>query len=221
MTLSAVVLLPAASVANHLGWWCPTHVLLERIAPKCEVKLRGGIADEDGGVSIERTRAVWVSVERREGVRLYGTVTDSFVDRDGYRRGDHIEADVDRVFDVVFHGADGRPLMNEDRARFALGKGVLVGVTEVSTSDEVLAQRQFFGVIESADPRHGLSLRLANGELRNLPPDVRGLEEAPPGEYRLRSTGEVVKDPDFTMTWLRRAPPADDRPPARTSSGSD
>jgi hypothetical protein len=34
-----------------------------------------------------------------------------------------------------------------------------------------------------------------------LPPDGRAFEEAPPGEYRLRSTGEVVIDPDYLATW--------------------
>jgi len=206
MAGNTVVLLPAASVARHLGWWCPAADLLGRIGPGCEVKLRAGIAEEDGEVAVERTRAVWLSVDRVEERLLYGTVTESSFDNDGYRAGDRIKAEVDRVFDVVFHDADGRPLLNEDRARFAIGKRVLVGVTEVSAAAEVLEQHQFVAVIEAADPRQGLSLRLANGELRNLPPDLRGLEEAPPGEYRLRSTGQVVTDPDFTMTWERRAP---------------
>ena len=166
--------------------------------------MRAGIAEEDGGVAVERTRAVWLSVDQVEERLLYGTVTESSFDNDGYRAGDRIKAEVDRVFDVVFHDADGRPLLNEDRARFAIGKRVLVGVTEVSAAAEVLEQHQFVAVIEAADPRQGLSLRLANGELRNLPPDLRGLEEAPPGVYRLRSTGQVVTNPDFTMTWERR-----------------
>lgn len=212
MTDGAITLLPAASIADHLGWWCPSTDLLERIGPQCEVKLRAGIAEEDGGVSIEQARSVWFAVEGREGARLNGTVTESSLNREGYRRGDKIEADVDRVFDVVFRGADGWPLMNEDRARFAIGKRILVGITEVSKDDEVVTQRQFVGVLESADPRRGLFLRLGTGELRNMPPDVRSLEEAPPGEYRLRSTGEVVNDPDYTMKWVYRAPAEADRP---------
>ena len=80
MAGNTVVLLPAASVARHLGWWCPAADLLGRIGPGCEVKLRAGIAEEDGEVAVERTRAVWLSVDRVEERLLYGTVTESSFD---------------------------------------------------------------------------------------------------------------------------------------------
>ena len=38
-------------------------------------------------------------------------------------------------------------------------------------------------------------------ETYTLPPDLRNYEPAAPGEYRLRSTGEVVADPDFISNW--------------------
>jgi hypothetical protein len=59
------------------------------------------------------------------------------------------------------------------------------------------------------DPIRGLELELANGDREWLPPDVRPLEESPPGEYRLRSTGQVVEDPDYLCTWtITRNPKA-------------
>jgi hypothetical protein len=39
-------------------------------------------------------------------------------------------------------------------------------------------------------------------------PDLRGIQEAPPGVYRLRSTGEEVHDPDFFYTWTITRPDA-------------
>jgi hypothetical protein len=39
------------------------------------------------------------------------------------------------------------------------------------------------------------------GEEFNLPPDTRAIEIASAGEYRLRTTGEVVMDPDFTAMF--------------------
>ncbi len=53
----------------------------------------------------------------------------------------------------------------------------------------------------SIEPTY-VRLRLTSGGHYDLPPDVRTFEEARPGEYRLRSTGEIVVDPDFTSTWI-------------------
>ena len=36
----------------------------------------------------------------------------------------------------------------------------------------------------------------------NLPPDPSLIQPAPPGEYRMRSTGEVITNPDFITTWM-------------------
>jgi hypothetical protein len=45
------------------------------------------------------------------------------------------------------------------------------------------------------------------GELFWLPPDIRAFQDAQPGEYRLRSTGEIVVDPDFITNWTINHPP--------------
>jgi hypothetical protein len=42
---------------------------------------------------------------------------------------------------------------------------------------------------------------LPSGETYSLPPDYSNIFAAPPGEYRLRVTGEVVANPDYTTTW--------------------
>ena len=48
------------------------------------------------------------------------------------------------------------------------------------------------------------------GELLTLPPDLRPFQPAPAGSYRLRSTGEVVLDPDYLATWTIRRPAVED-----------
>jgi hypothetical protein len=56
----------------------------------------------------------------------------------------------------------------------------------------------------SVDPEAGIMLRLSgsrSGDVYTLPPDLRAFFPAPPGSYRLRETGEVVVDPDYTATW--------------------
>ena len=81
-----------------------------------------------------------------------------------------------------------------------LGKVLLVGLTYYTHDHVFVEQKQFFGKVISADER-GVTVEKPDGTLLNLPPDLRSTKIAPPGEYRLRSTGEVVVDPDFLATW--------------------
>ena len=83
-----------------------------------------------------------------------------------------------------------------------LGARILVGLTRREADGDHLLQ--FFGVVTDAHPRDGITLELEGsraGETYRLPPDLRAFHPAPPGSYRLRQTGEVVIDPDYTTTW--------------------
>jgi hypothetical protein len=88
------------------------------------------------------------------------------------------------------------------------GQMVLVGLAYFEVdAEEPFEQQQMFGRVVSADERKGILLSLEGqrtGEHFNLPPDTRSFREAGPGEYRLRSTGEVVANPDFTVTFSIR-----------------
>lgn len=62
----------------------------------------------------------------------------------------------------------------------------------------------------SAHERQGFAVELKGkrkGEIFWLPPDVGPFQDAKPGEYKLRSTGEVVVDPDLLATWTVNNPP--------------
>ena len=86
-----------------------------------------------------------------------------------------------------------------------VGKYILIGITRRDERDAELGLEQVHGRITFADAKAGLSVQLEgsrSGEAYRLPPDLRSLKPAPPGEYRLRSTGEVVRDPDFIATWI-------------------
>jgi hypothetical protein len=82
------------------------------------------------------------------------------------------------------------------------GSRVLVGVTQVA-DDGSYAQEQFVGIaeIEDCGTYALVRLRCDDGEVRDYPFDRRALQRAPAGEYRLRSTGQIVVNPDFLMTW--------------------
>ena len=79
-------------------------------------------------------------------------------------------------------------------------KTILIGLTYYTADDEFIEQKQYWGtVIESNENR--ILVKLNDGKILGLPPDLSSTKIAPPGEYRLRSTGEVVVDPNYLMTW--------------------
>jgi hypothetical protein len=88
-----------------------------------------------------------------------------------------------------------------------VGKYVLVGLTYLDGKGGVRARRQLHGDIVSADRSRGVVIRLrSDGSEFPLPPDMRAYAKAAPGEFRLKSTGEVVVNPDYTAQWTIEPP---------------
>ena len=90
----------------------------------------------------------------------------------------------------------------EQEAADLVGKYILIGIRYVSSSGEELHRAQMHGVVQSASPRGvEVSLRGArHGASFSIPPDPRFFSVAKPGNYTLRSTGEVVTDPQVLCT---------------------
>jgi hypothetical protein len=107
---------------------------------------------------------------------------------------------------------ESRPVWDENFATELIGKLVLVGLTHCNSDGSVDRQEQFFGVVRSAHKSAGVLLDLKGtraGCRYNLPPDLRSYFKASPGNYRLRSTNEVVSNPDFTVTFSVQERPKD------------
>ena len=105
-----------------------------------------------------------------------------------------------------------RPVWDENLATELIGKLLLVGLTHCNSDGSVERQEQFFGIVQSADVNSGIVLNLKGtraGCRYNLPPDLRSYFKASPGNYRLRSTKEVVTNPDFTVTFSVHSQPKD------------
>lgn len=109
-----------------------------------------------------------------------------------------------------------RPPLDADLGRRLVGRHLLVGLTYVRPSGELIEQKQLHGIVERVSQHEGIVMRLSDGSEYRLPPDLRGIREAPAGSYRLRSTGEEVQDPDFLCTWTITPPEASK---ARDSGG--
>jgi hypothetical protein len=103
-----------------------------------------------------------------------------------------------------------RSHFNEALAASFVGKYVLIGLTYYDHEGNFLEQKQRHGTITSADERAGFAIELQGqhrGETFWLPPDVRPFQKARPGNYRLRSTGEEIVDPDLLCSWSINNPP--------------
>jgi len=88
-----------------------------------------------------------------------------------------------------------------------LGKRLLVGITYKKHDGTLIEQKQLHGTIVRINDNEGIVLRLhGSDEEFRLPPHFESLEPAVSREYRLRSTGELVIDPDFVATWTVTKP---------------
>lgn len=87
-----------------------------------------------------------------------------------------------------------------------LGAYVLAGITYLDYGGLVKEQRQVHGRVVRASTSEGVILEIAGGEEFWLPPDPTGYDPAEPGQYRLRSTGEIVVDPDYITGFMVEPP---------------
>jgi hypothetical protein len=102
------------------------------------------------------------------------------------------------------------PSWDRNVADAAFGKVVLAGVTYLAAHGlTVKRQIQWFGIVVGVDEKAGVTIERQGkfaGERATLPPDLSIFTPAAPGEYRLRSTDEVVVDPDFLSQWTVTEP---------------
>lgn len=97
---------------------------------------------------------------------------------------------------------------DEDFADGFIGKYLLVGITRTSDKGKVLSQQQLHGVIITANAE-AIEIELGGvheGKTWRMPPILEELSPARRGKYELKTTGEVVEDPDFTFTLTMRKP---------------
>jgi hypothetical protein len=81
-----------------------------------------------------------------------------------------------------------------------LNKTLLVGITYYNSEHQSIEQKQFFGRVIEAN-QSIIRIIQENGTDLTLPSDLSSTKKARPGEYKLRSTGEIVINPDFLATW--------------------
>lgn len=85
-----------------------------------------------------------------------------------------------------------------------IDKVLLIGITLLDENEELIEQTQVYGPIIRVNSEGIVILRNGTETEFTIPPDFDHVSEARPGEYRLRSTGEVVTDPDYISSWTVR-----------------
>jgi hypothetical protein len=95
----------------------------------------------------------------------------------------------------------GTPIFTPEQAWEMQGKLVMVGLSRLDASGNLIEQTQFHGTVVRVNPKEGIVLQLDDGSERSLLPDFRSFLKALPGEYREHSTGLVVVNPDFLCSY--------------------
>ncbi|WP_407910609.1 hypothetical protein, partial [Lysobacter claricitrinus] len=92
--------------------------------------------------------------------------------------------------------------IDEEKAREMTGKVVLVGVSWCNAAGDVLEDKQCFGTVLRVNSKEGLVISSGiDGAELSLPPELDRYLRAEAGEYRLKATGHIVTDPDYTSMW--------------------
>ncbi|MFN8398234.1 MAG: hypothetical protein U0176_26730 [Bacteroidia bacterium] len=76
----------------------------------------------------------------------------------------------------------------------------LIGLTFVDENEAVIEQYQTSGRFKEFDDVL-MRLEREDGSIYQVPYDPDTIAYAEPGEYRERSTGRIIVDPDFIIRW--------------------
>lgn len=81
-----------------------------------------------------------------------------------------------------------------------MGKVLLIGLSYYSQGGKFIEDKQLYGRIKQSN-ESCITIMQVNGEEFSIPPDLSAIEIAAPGDYTLRSTNEVVRNPDYLASY--------------------
>lgn len=81
-----------------------------------------------------------------------------------------------------------------------IGKVLLIGLSYYSPDGGFIEDKQLYGRVTGADDSC-ITITQTNGEEFSIPPDLSAIEKAAPGDYTLRSTNEVVRNPNYLASY--------------------
>lgn len=102
---------------------------------------------------------------------------------------------------------DNNHIIDEQKVAQMINKHIIIGITIYDFDGTFLEQKQMHGDIVRINEEEGIVIKLHNSDVEySLPPHLDSVQIAPEGEYRFRSTGEVVVNPDFMTSWTITKP---------------
>jgi hypothetical protein len=80
-------------------------------------------------------------------------------------------------------------------------KVILIGLTFLDKEGNLIEQYQTHGIIEEITKRSIIRVKRDDGSIFQVPFEEEAIQTAKPGEYRERSTGTIIRDPDYITSW--------------------
>lgn len=90
------------------------------------------------------------------------------------------------------------------------GKVFLIGLTFVDQEGNVIEQYQTHGTVDKLTVDGFFKIRRNDNSIFTIPYVRETIKAAKEGEYREKATGEIIKSPDYIMTWEIKTTAADD-----------
>jgi len=89
----------------------------------------------------------------------------------------------------------------EQLREYLKGKTFLIGLTFLNKNGDLIEQFQTHGTVSELTDDGLLRIKRNDGSIFQMPYNKDTIQQADKGEYRERTTGDIVKDPNFIMTW--------------------
>lgn len=89
----------------------------------------------------------------------------------------------------------------EELQNYLKGKLFLVGLTFVDENGILKEQYQTHGIVQELTNDGLIKLIREDKTIFQMPYDNETINEAEKGEYREKSTGQIINNPDYIMTW--------------------
>lgn len=89
----------------------------------------------------------------------------------------------------------------EELKEYLKGKVFLIGLTFINNKNEIIEQYQTHGIVSELSDNGLIKFKRDSTDVFQMPFDSKSIKEAPRGEYTEKTTGKMVQNPDFLMTW--------------------
>lgn len=90
------------------------------------------------------------------------------------------------------------------------GKVFLIGLTFIDEQGEIMEQYQTHGTVSKLTVDGFFKIVREDHSIFTIPYDKDTIRKAKEGEYREKTTGEIITNPDYIMTWEIKTNQTDD-----------